>query len=46
MIAAGARRACVVRAIRDAFDPAAAAAAIAGPLEAAAKAELEPQPQR
>ena len=46
VIAAGARRVCVVRAIRNAFDPAAAAAAIAGPLEAAAKAELEPQPQR
>jgi thiamine-phosphate pyrophosphorylase len=36
---AGARRVCVVRAIRDAPDPAAAARALAEPLEAAAKAE-------
>jgi thiamine-phosphate pyrophosphorylase len=46
VVAAGARRGCVVRAIRNADDPAAAAAAIAEPLEAAAKADLEPQPQR
>ena len=37
--AAGARRICVVRAIRDADDPAAAARALVGPVEAAARAE-------
>jgi thiamine-phosphate pyrophosphorylase len=36
---AGARRICVVRAIRDADDPAAAASALLGPVEAAAQAE-------
>jgi len=36
---AGARRVCVVRAIRDAPDPAVAARALAEPLEAAAKAD-------
>ncbi len=46
VIGAGARRVCVVRAIRNADDPAAAAGALAGPVEAAAKADLEPQPQR
>jgi thiamine-phosphate pyrophosphorylase len=40
--AAGARRVCVVRAIRDADDPAAAAAALAEPVEAAVKADLAP----
>ena len=42
VVAAGARRVCVVRAIRDADDPAAAAAALAEPLEAAAKADPAP----
>jgi thiamine-phosphate pyrophosphorylase len=36
VVAAGARRVCVVRAIRDADDPAAAARALVGPVEAAA----------
>jgi thiamine-phosphate pyrophosphorylase len=39
VLEAGARRVCVVRAIRDAPDPAAAARALAEPLEAAAKAD-------
>jgi thiamine-phosphate pyrophosphorylase len=39
VVAAGARRICVVRAIRDAADPSEAAAALAGPVTAAAKAE-------
>jgi thiamine-phosphate diphosphorylase len=39
VVEAGARRICVVRAVRDAQDPAAAAAALAGPVESAAKAE-------
>ncbi len=38
VVDAGARRVCVVRAIRDAADPAAAAAAISEPLDAAARA--------
>ncbi len=41
VVEAGARRVCVVRAIRDAADPAAAAAAINAPVDAAAKAEGE-----
>jgi len=39
VVAAGARRICVVRAIRDAFDPGAAARALSGPLEEAARGE-------
>jgi len=39
VVKAGARRICVVRAIRDASDPYAAAATLVGPVEAAAKAE-------
>ena len=39
VVAAGARRICVVRAIRNAPDPAAAAAALVGPPDRAAKAE-------
>ncbi|HET8975557.1 MAG TPA: thiamine phosphate synthase [Solirubrobacterales bacterium] len=39
VIAAGARRICVVRAIRDAFDPAAAARSLSAPIDAAVKAE-------
>jgi thiamine-phosphate pyrophosphorylase len=42
VVEAGARRVCVVRAIRDADDPAQAAGALVGPVEAAAKAEAEP----
>jgi len=37
VVEAGARKVCVVRAIRDADDPAAAAAALVAPVEAAAK---------
>jgi thiamine-phosphate pyrophosphorylase len=40
VIAAGARRIVVVRAIRDAEDPRAAADALSGPVEAAVKADL------
>jgi thiamine-phosphate pyrophosphorylase len=39
VVDAGARRICVVRAIRDAEDPAASAAALVAPVEAASKAE-------
>jgi thiamine-phosphate pyrophosphorylase len=39
VVEAGARRVCVVRAIRDAEDPAEAAASLAAPVDAAAKAE-------
>jgi thiamine-phosphate pyrophosphorylase len=42
VVEAGARRVCVVRAIRDADDPAQAAEALVGPVEAAAKAEAQP----
>jgi thiamine-phosphate pyrophosphorylase len=40
VVAAGARRVVVVRAIRDAEDPRAAAEALSGPVEAATKADL------
>jgi thiamine-phosphate pyrophosphorylase len=40
VVSAGARRVCVVRAIRNADDPAAAAAELAGPPDAAAKSDL------
>lgn len=39
VVAAGARRICVVRAIRDAFDPAAAARALMAPIDAAVEAD-------
>jgi thiamine-phosphate pyrophosphorylase len=39
VVEAGARRICVVRAIKDAGDPAEAARALVGPVEAAAKAD-------
>jgi thiamine-phosphate pyrophosphorylase len=39
VVAAGARRICVVRAIREAFEPAAAAAALREPVEAAVRAD-------
>ena len=39
VVAAGARRICVVRAIRDAFDPAAAARALMEPIDAAVEAD-------
>jgi thiamine-phosphate pyrophosphorylase len=39
VVAAGARRICIVRAIRDADDPAAASAALVAPVEAAAKTD-------
>jgi thiamine-phosphate pyrophosphorylase len=39
VVEAGARRVCVVRAVRNAEDPAAASAALAGPVEAAVKAD-------
>jgi thiamine-phosphate pyrophosphorylase len=42
VIAAGARRVCVVRAVRDAEDPRAAAEALLDPLEAVAKATDRP----
>jgi thiamine-phosphate pyrophosphorylase len=45
VVAAGARRVCVVRAIRNADDPAAAAAALVGPVDAAAKADVASQPR-
>jgi thiamine-phosphate diphosphorylase len=41
VVGSGARRICVVRAIRDADDPAAAAAALVAPVDAAVKAERE-----
>lgn len=41
VVAAGARRICVVRAIRDATDPAEAAASLAAPVDAAIKAGRE-----
>ena len=43
VVAAGARRVCVVRAIRNADNPAAAASALSGPPDAAAKADLAAQ---
>jgi thiamine-phosphate pyrophosphorylase len=42
VVEAGARRVCVVRAIRDADDPGEAAEALVAPVEAAAKAEQRP----
>jgi thiamine-phosphate pyrophosphorylase len=39
VVEAGARRVCVVRAIKDAGDPAEAARALVGPVDAAAKAD-------
>lgn len=44
VVTAGARRVCVVRAIRNADDPAATAAELVGPADAAAKADLAAQP--
>ena len=41
VVEAGARRVCVVRAIRDADDPAAAAAALVGPVERAVRGDRD-----
>lgn len=44
VVDAGARRICVVRSIRNANDPAAAAAALASPVDVAAKADAAARP--